>query len=758
MRRPFFWPALGLGAGTLVGKTFSLPAAFLFPFLLFLFPFLWVLRGRRSFLPLLALAFFALGILRIQHTLRFSSHHVRSFAQGEWGSLEGKVVSFPELKQKGRRKIYSFILKAENLVYQRRFFETVGTVQVFLFNPPDRVSYGSRVRLRGKLNLPRESRNPGEFNYRKFLAEQGIHAVFEAYGPHSLKILSPPPRGPEVLMAGLQSLRDHLSHQLEFLFPPPLSALLKALILGIRKDLPEELREDFIKTGTAHLIAISGMNITLVAGSAFLILICLGFPQKGAALGGLLGTIIYVFLSGAGIPVVRAGWMTSLFFTGLLLEREKDLLNTLFFAFFAILIVDPRALFQASFQLSFLSVFFLIQLSRRWDGREGADLFQTGIVLVGTFPLCVSYFSVFSWTSLFANLLAVPFFHLGVMGGMASLLIGKTPLLGSLAVRLSSLCLKMGLAWIHFWAEKSWGYFYLRPPSWPLILFYYTSLALAFFALRLEKRTLLRTFSFSLWLLAAAFFFIPPREERFLFTVLAAGQNEVFHAEFPGRRHWLVNAGRTAPSNQAKWILTPFLRKKGAKHLQGIIFTDSSSRHTGGLGTLMENFSVRSILFPALTPSPWRGSKRVKHFLEQPLFRGDKVPFDKEGGFEVLEVIEGKIFLMIDYQGKKFLFIPTWKSEVLRKALPRLKELSFVDVLIFPASPPSLPVSLGREILSEVLPHWVVFPGKPVREADFLETLKKEEIPFFFLSETGALCFEVRGGELSMTPFHSFLS
>ncbi len=676
-------------------------------------------------------------------------------------SLEGKVVSFPELKQKGKRRIYSFVLQAENLVREKKFFETTGKVQVFLFNAGETVSYGSRLRLRGKLALPKAPQNPGEFNYRDYLAGQGTHAVFEGYGLKSLKILSPPKGGGDRAASRLQELRISLSRRIDSLFSLPVNALLKALILGLRKDLPESFREDFVKTGTAHLIAISGMNITLVAGSLFLILICLSLPQKPSAVLGLFSTAIYVFLSGAGIPVVRAGWMAGLFFAGLLMEREKDLLNTLFFAFFAILVFDPNALFQAGFQLSFLSVFFLVTLSRGREWREGADFFQTGMVLIGTFPLGVAYFSVFSWTSLFANLLAIPLFNLGVMGGMASLLAGKIPGVGPALASIASLCLQSGLAWIHFWAGKPWGYFYLKPPAAGLILFYYSSLALIFLAFRFKKgrSRFLKTFSISAWLLAVGLFFLPSQHDPFALTFLSMGQNEVFHVEFPGRNHWLVNAGRGRPSDQAKWILTPLLRKKGIKHLQGVLLTDASPRHTGGLETILGNFSVKSVLFPALTKAvflpPARKSKRT---LKLPLSGGDRVSVQKEAGFEVLDVIEGNVFLTIYYGEKRFLFIPTWKPSVLKEALPRLKNLSFADVLILPASnsPPSHP--LMKEILSLVLPHWVVFPSKKPVPGELLETLEREEIPFLFLSETGALRCEVEKGRLSLTPFHSLLS
>lgn len=750
MRRPFLWPAVGLALGIVAGRFFSFPTVPILSFLFFLLPFLWFLRGKSLFLPLFLFSLWGIGILRIQQVSRLPLDHISAFAQGDWVSLEGKVVSLPELKEKGKRKIYSFILEARNLVRDRRFFETTGKVQVFLFNPSGEAPYGSKIRIRGKLGLPKVPRNPGEFNYRSYLSEQGIHAVFEGYGRHSLRILETKTKGLAGPLVLIQRLRDGSAHRLDSLFELPVSALLKALLLGMRKDLPESFRDDFIKTGTTHLIAISGMNITLVAGSLFFLALSLGCPQKGAALIGLFCTVSYVFLSGSGIPVIRAGWMAALFFAALLLEREKDLANSLFFALFAILVFDPKALFQVGLQLSFLSVLSLILLASRQRTPWQGEWFQTGTVLVGTFPLCIVYFNVFSWISLVANLLAIPFFHLGVLGGLATLLIGNIPLVGSFLVGFSSLALRAGLDWIRFWAEKPWGYLHLSPPSWRLIFFYYAALA-GVIATRRFKRgglALFRPLTLSLWLVTVVWFFIPPARSNFALTVLAGGASEILHLKFPEGDHWLVNAGRRAPSNQARWLLSPLLRREGVNRLGGILLTDFSNRHGGGLVTLLRNFRVGRILYPAASkiPSDLRKPEKIQ------LHPGEELQIQEKGRFQILDVIEGQILLAIDYEGRKFLLLPTWRPKFLKKALPRLKRLLSVEVLILPASGEP-DEALAKELFSELLPQWVVFPRRKASQAPLLTFLRKEEISFFFLSETGALRFEVQKGKVLISPF-----
>jgi len=757
VRHPFFWPAAGLALGIASGRFLSFPVVPLLLLLFFLLPFLWFFRGKSFFLPLFLLSIWGIGVLRIQEASHLPPHHVSTFAEGDWVSLEGEVASLPELKEKGKRRIYSFLLESRNLVRDRRFFETTGKVQVFLFNPSRGAPYGNRVRIRGKLSLPKVPRNPGEFNYRKYLSEQGIFAVFEGYGPRSLKILEGRGTGPyaptDSFLVFIQRIREGCARRFDSLFPSPINAFLKALILGLRKDLPEDFRDDFIKTATAHLIAISGMNITLAAGSLFFLALCLGLPQKGAALVGLFSTVSYVFLSGAGIPVIRAGWMAALFFTGLLLEREKDLVNSLFFALFAILVFDPQALFQVGLELSFLSVLSLILFTSRERPPWQGEWLQTGLVLLGTFPLCIVYFNVFSWISLLANLLAIPLFHLGVLGGLAALGVGSLPLIGPFLVAFTTLALKTGLGWIRFWAEKPWGYFHLNSPSWKLIALYYAALAWVVVSRRFRKIPLtpLRPLAVSLWLMTVVWFFLPPAHSSFALTVLAAGTSEILHIQFPKRNHWLVNTGRQAPSNQARWLLAPLLRQAGVNHLGGILLTDLSGRHRGGLTTLLSNFRVGTVLYPAAAKAP----PDLNHDLYLPkieLHSGEQFRIQEKGGFQILDVIEGQVLLAVDYEDQKFLLLPAWRPKFLKRALPRVKELSSVQVLILPAwgEPDE---ALAKEMFSHLLPQWVIFPRRKPSQGPLLRYLRGEGIPFFFLSETGALRFEIRNGKVSISPF-----
>ena len=381
--------------------------------------------------------------------------------------------------------------------------------------------------------------------------------------------------------------------------------------------------------------------------------------------------------------------------------------------------------------------------------------------MMGTFPFCIFYFNVFSWISLFANLAAIPLFNLGNLAGLASLFLGDIPLAGFLLTRAASLFLKAGLGWIHLIAGEPWGYFHLKPPSPVLFLSYYGALALvvALHHFRVKKIEKLKPIALGLWLMTALAFFLPGGNQNFSLTVLSVGHNEILDVEFPGKNHWLVNGGRKAPSDQARWILSPLLRRAGVNRLGGILLTDFSNRHTGGLATLLDNFSFGSILFPGDSKFPeigfdLRKTSAFKHAASFGLNRGDQVAVDPDGRFQIVDVIDGRIFLLIEYKNQKFLFLPTLKPEILSRVLPCLKNLGPVNVLILPASG-TAERTQWQEVLSMLTPDWVVFTAKSRNSRTLLPSLRREEIPYFWVSETGALRFEwpKDGRQLSLTGY-----
>jgi competence protein ComEC len=211
--------------------------------------------------------------------------------------------------------------------------------------------------------------------------------------------------------------------------PEPQAALAQGLLLGQRSQLPPDLYDDFTHSGTAHILAISGSNISIVAGILLSIGIWLfGRRRSIYILFALLGIWLYVMLSGMQPPAVRAAIMASLFLAALHLGRQKSMATALAFAAAVMVVIQPSVLWDVGFQLSFLAMAGLIFLwpplqtiSRGLieralgDGKLASfgnllgDSFTVGLAaLLATWPLIAYYFDFVSLVSLPATLLALP--------------------------------------------------------------------------------------------------------------------------------------------------------------------------------------------------------------------------------------------------------------------------------------------------------------------------------------------------------------
>ena len=275
--------------------------------------------------------------------------------------------------------------------------------------------YGDVLRLEGRLETPPRF---DDFDYREYLARQGIAAVM----PFPRAALVDEGRGSWAL-GRVYALRHRLAGSLEEGLPQPHASLAQAVLLGLRSGLPDGVREDFLETGTGHLLAISGLHVGVLLG--------LTLVASRAALGGgrwhllapLAALWLYALLSGMAPPVVRAAIMGTLFLAARFSGRPGAGLPALSLAAAVMVGLDPALLRNVSFQLTFTTMASLLLLAPpieahlnamfglRPDGR-GRSLAAAPAVgiaaTVGTLPLLAFAFHRFSLLGIPATLLAMP--------------------------------------------------------------------------------------------------------------------------------------------------------------------------------------------------------------------------------------------------------------------------------------------------------------------------------------------------------------
>jgi competence protein ComEC len=213
--------------------------------------------------------------------------------------------------------------------------------------------YGERLRLIAKLRAPRNYRNPGAFDFRGYLAEQGVVAL----GSGKLENVA--------VLSGFSGSRwqfwrsrIHRSvlAKVHTLWPPNQAALIDAMVIGEDAFISRESRADFQRSGTYHVLVVSGLNVGILAFVAFWVLRRLRVNEIAASGMTLLLSAAYAFLTDVGAPIWRATLMLAFFLGARLLYRDRSLLNAIGGAALGLLILDPRVLSTPSFQLTFLSV------------------------------------------------------------------------------------------------------------------------------------------------------------------------------------------------------------------------------------------------------------------------------------------------------------------------------------------------------------------------------------------------------------------
>ncbi|GAB4478750.1 MAG: hypothetical protein Kow0088_18910 [Anaerolineales bacterium] len=452
---PTEWAILGASAILLL---FLLPRLQnRFPFILFQHPkidrlahFLFYPSG----LPLAAcLVALALGGWRYQWE-RQKSHGFSVMVYRSTNrqvNLQGIVAAFPDERDTYTALVVDvkeFALIEKNTIENwKREHTPAGKVLVRASSFVD-WRYGDRVSIVGKLELPPEDE---EFSYRAYLLRKEIFA----YLPKAEVRLIQRREGNFIYQA-IYTLRQQCLTALMNIFPEPQASLLAGILLGIESGIPNQVRQAFIDSGTMHIVAISGFNITLLTGLFMAILARALGRWRGAFLSVILISS-YTILVGANASVVRAAIMGVLTLFAAQIGRRQSGMNSLFFVAALMAIFDPHILWDVSFQLSFAATLGLVLYANalnEWAIRQlahftraemaeklgnllGEWALYTLAAQVTTLPIMLYHFRRLSLVSLLVNPLILPV-QPAVMvgGGIAMLLALIHPAIGQLCAYL----------------------------------------------------------------------------------------------------------------------------------------------------------------------------------------------------------------------------------------------------------------------------------------------------------------------------------
>ena len=373
-RQPMLWAATAYSVGIITGTYFwRPPALWIAGGVAFLLAGLYFLRRRHSLAIILVLgALFLTGALHMQ--LRGSTSlpdtTLQPFADGQQVEMTAHVTREGRFRNGGPNEIRQTLdVQTEEIVTEDGAkTPTLSGVRLGIYStnqPATELSreaptlstrlfhYGERIRLSVKLKLPRNFHNPGAFDYEGYLAGNGIAALGSA---KAQDVESLPGFSGTRLELWRTRIHSSIVAKVHALWPAPQAALLDAMLIGEEAFIDRDTRVDFQRSGTYHILVVSGMNVTILALVVFWTLRRIRLSDISATLLTILFCIVYAFLTGLGAPVWRATLMCAIYLGTRLLYRDRGMLNALGTAALGLLVFDPRQLFTASFQMTFLCV------------------------------------------------------------------------------------------------------------------------------------------------------------------------------------------------------------------------------------------------------------------------------------------------------------------------------------------------------------------------------------------------------------------
>ncbi len=549
-------------------------------------------------LPMAILAGFLWAFL---HAAWMLSGTLPGHLEGVDIEVEGVIASLVE--EDFRRTRFEFNL--DSLTHQQRVFSTSRRVLLSWYGETPALSVGDRWRLTVRLKQPHGFMNPGGFDYEKWLFQQRINATGYVRTKAAQTFLAS-----EWQSHPVDRLRQHLRQLMDD--PPgnhPYTGLVTALAIGDRNGIPNDQWEVMTRTGTSHLMAISGLHIGLVAGIAFFlgrhIWSLLGRAPllvpapRAAAVIALLAACAYAALAGFSIPTQRALIMIAVVMAALLLQRQVNPSQGLGLALGGVLLLDPMAVVTAGFWLSFAAVAVILyglggRLHRKGGWRQWGRV--QWVVSLGLLPLLAFSFQQAPLLSPLANLIAVPWVSFTVVPltllGIAGLLL--YPPLGSwLLLQAANL---LGWLWpvLQRLAEVEFAQWQLNtePPLWILLA------AVAGTLWMLAPRGVQARWVGAGWLLPLVLT-APERPQpgEAWFTLLDVGQG--LAAVVQTRNHTLVYD--TGPKfsdhfDTGQAVIVPFLRREGVANLDMLIVGHGDSDHIGGADSLLRRYPARRLL------------------------------------------------------------------------------------------------------------------------------------------------------------------
>ena len=590
--------------------------------------------------------------------------------------------------------------------------------------------YGQRVRVRGDLKTPPEDE---EFSYRDYLARDGVYSYMT-----KSEITTLPGNGGSAIRIAVYKLKDRMLQNTYRLFNDPEASLLAGILLGVDTGLTKDLQNAFKNTGTAHIIAISGFNIAIIAGIFFSMFKNI-FGERLGAVFAILAIAFYTFLVGADAAVVRAALMGSISLLARQLGRRNAGMNALAVVALVMAVINPLVLWDVGFQLSFFATLGLILYAEpfstftgnliskitRNDNSTLTRIINDNVILtfaaqLTTIPIMAYHFKRISLISFIANpfiLFVQP--AVMIIGGLAvSVSLILQPLgqliawfawpFSAYTIRMVELFNKVPHGTIHLGDSSLWivSGFYIALFSvtlnWPRIKEWFNSLAGSLRTVALTA-TLAIMFACTvvIWRSTAT-----AGDGQLHITFLEVGSADAILIQTPEGRNVLINGGpSTSELSDELGRRLPFFSRK----LDWLIIASTQEEQLAALPRVMERYPPDNVLWSGNIQASFSAQTLDKLFAERgiPVSRaeaGQKLELGDGAFIEIQAAGPKGSVLLIEYKNFRAL-LPIGIGVDTLEALEYGNEIGKVDVLLLtdsgyaPSNPPEMIQNVNPQLV-----------------------------------------------------------
>lgn len=472
------------------------------------------------------------------------------------------------------------------------------------------IRYGDELFVIGKLVEPTGRRNPGEFDYQKYLDLNGIYSIFYVKGYESAIVRSNN-NGNLIQLKIIQPVREYIKDILDNNMGRVEAAFLKGLLIGDRTDIPADIKQDFFNAGVTHVLAVSGLHVGFVI---MIISILFSLLVKNKYLRNsliVLSLIFYLFLVGAQPSIARATIMGIILIIGNSLERKTSALNSLCLSALIILVYNSKQLFNAGFQLSFLCAFALLYvypiLSNSFKFKFSRMIFLvlresllcTIAITIILYPLLALLFEKVSFVSVVSNIVVVPIVGLClILGFLQVLTYSILPYISNLFTEFNQFLLWFNLKVINCFGSmellivSKYGFTITK------LLIYYCFCFLFLHTLR-NKKIGLTVIGVLLLLSINVYLNIFDRNDgKLKITFIDVGQGDATLVQMPNDKNIMIDAGPVSKDiDSGEKVIYPFLLRESVDKINLFFLSHFHDDHFGGLPYLIKQKMIDTIYF-----------------------------------------------------------------------------------------------------------------------------------------------------------------